>query len=75
MNHKRGKKFCYFKANKIEEIDYKDVALLKKYINDNGQIVPSRVTGTSAKYQRMLRTAINRARFLSLIPYCDQHKI
>ena len=55
------KKVCYFTKNKIEYIDYKDVELLKKFISANGKITPRRVTGTSAKYQRMLTTAIKRA--------------
>ncbi|MDE5030091.1 30S ribosomal protein S18, partial [Francisella tularensis subsp. holarctica] len=55
------------------EIDYKDVNKLKAYINETGKIVPSRVTGTSAKYQRQLATAIKRDRFLALLPYCDRH--
>ena len=70
----RRKKFCRFKAEGIEKIDYKDINLLKNYIMENGKIVPSRITGTSAKYQRQLATAIKRARFLALIPYCDAHK-
>ena len=63
------KKVCYFTKNKIEYIDYKDVELLKKFISANGKITPRRVTGTSAKYQRMLTTAIKRARQLALLPY------
>lgn len=66
-------KFCRLKANKIKEIDYKDTTMLSEYVADNGRITPSRITGTSAKYQRMLTTAIKRARFLSLLPYCDRH--
>ena len=65
------KKVCYFKKNKIEYIDYKDVELLKKFISPNGKITPRRVTGTSAKYQRMLETAIKRARQMALLPYID----
>ncbi|EDX27426.1 ribosomal protein S18 [Francisella tularensis subsp. novicida FTG] len=57
----------------MKEIDYKDVNKLKAYITETGKIVPSRVTGTSAKYQRQLATAIKRARFLALLPYCDRH--
>ena len=56
------RKVCYFTKNKIEYIDYKDVELLKRFISPNGKITPRRVTGTSAKYQRMLSTAIKRAR-------------
>ena len=63
------KKVCYFTKNNIKYIDYKDVELLSKYISSNGKIVPRRVTGTSAKYQRMLATAIKRARQMALLPY------
>ena len=63
------KKVCYFTKNKIESIDYKEVELLKKFISANGKITPRRVTGTSAKYQRMLTTAIKRARQMALLPY------
>ena len=70
----RRKKYCRFKAEGIESIDYKDINLLKNYIMENGKIVPSRITGTSAKYQRQLASAIKRARFLALLPYCDSHK-
>jgi small subunit ribosomal protein S18 len=69
----RRKKFCYFTSNKIEQVDYKDVYLLKKFITENGKIVPSRITGTKARYQRQLATAIKLARFLALLPYCDKH--
>ncbi|MEW8396217.1 MAG: 30S ribosomal protein S18, partial [Candidatus Thiodiazotropha sp.] len=55
------------------EIDYKDLNLLKAYISESGKIVPSRITGTKAKYQRQLATAIKRARYLALLPYTDQH--
>lgn len=69
----RKKKFCRFSAEGFKEIDYKDAELLKSYITETGKIIPSRITGTSAKFQRMLATAIKRARFLALIPYTDQH--
>ena len=69
----RKKKFCRFSAESFTEIDYKDGELLKGYITETGKIIPSRITGTSAKYQRMLATAIKRARYLALIPYTDQH--
>ncbi len=69
----RRKKFCYFTSNKIEEIDYKDIYLLKKFITESGKIVPSRITGTKARYQRQLANAIKIARFLALLPYCDKH--
>ncbi len=71
--HFRRKKFCYFTSNKIEEIDYKDVHLLKKFITESGKIVPSRITGTKARYQRQLAKVIKLARFLALLPYCDKH--
>ena len=69
----RRRKYCRFTAEGIEQIDYKDLEILKAYITETGKIVPSRITGTSAKYQRQLATAIKRARFLSLLPYTDNH--
>lgn len=69
----RRRKFCRFTAAKIKKIDYKDLAILRGFITESGKIVPSRITGTKARYQRQLATAIKRARFLSLLPYCDQH--
>jgi small subunit ribosomal protein S18 len=69
----RRKKFCYFTSNKLNEVDYKDVHLLRKFITENGKIVPSRITGTKAKFQRLLALAIKRARFLALLPYTDKH--
>ena len=62
-------KACYFKKNNITVIDYKDLELLKRFISANGKIIPRRVTGTGAKYQRMLATAIKRARQMALLPY------
>ena len=70
----RRRRFCRFTAEGVKQIDYKDVNLLKNYITETGKIVPSRITGTSAKYQRQLSTAIKRARFLALLPYTDSHK-
>ena len=69
----RRKRFCRFTAEGVEEIDYKDLATLKEYITETGKIIPSRITGTRANYQRQLATAIKRARFLALLPYTDQH--
>ncbi len=69
----RRKRFCRFTAEGVKEIDYKDVATLKNYISETGKIVPSRITGTKARYQRQLAKAIKRARFLALLPYCDRH--
>ena len=73
-NMRRRKKVCYFTKNNIETIDYKDVELLKKFISERGKIFPRRVTGTSAKYQRMLTTAIKRARHMALLPYVVDEK-
>lgn len=73
-NYFRRRKFCRFTAEGVQEIDYKDIGLLKNYVTENGKIVPSRITGTNAKYQRQLSTAIKRARFLALLPYTDSHK-
>lgn len=69
----RRKKFCRFTADGVDKIDYKDIATLKNYVTENGKIVPSRITGTKARYQRQLSTAIKRARFLALLPYTDSH--
>lgn len=70
----RGKrrKVCYFTSNNITHIDYKDVDLLKKFISERGKILPRRVTGTSAKYQRQLTVAIKRARQIALLPYVTE---
>ena len=69
----KRRKFCRFTAEKIEWIDYKDVDVLKDFINENGRIIPARITGTKAGYQRQLSDAIKRARFLALLPYTDLH--
>ena len=69
----RRRKFCRFTAENVKEIDYKDLNLLKAYVSETGKIVPSRITGTSAKYQRQLAQAVKRARFLALLPYSDGH--
>jgi small subunit ribosomal protein S18 len=68
----RRKKFCKFTAEGAAEIDYKDVVTLRNYITETGKIVPSRITGTSAHYQRMLAIAIKRARYLAFLQYTDQ---
>ena len=68
-NYFRRRKFCRFTAEGVQEIDYKDVATLKNYITEAGKIVPSRITGTRAKYQRQLARAIKRSRYLALLPY------
>jgi small subunit ribosomal protein S18 len=69
----RRRKFCRFTAEGVKEIDYKDIATLKNYITETGKIVPSRITGTHARYQRQLSTAVKRARYLALLPYTDHH--
>ena len=69
----RRKKFCKFTADGVTHIDYKDLNTLRQYVTETGKIVPSRITGTRARFQRQLSTAIKRARFLALIPYTDGH--
>ena len=69
----RRKKYCRFTAEGVTEIDYKDLTTLRQYVTETGKIVPSRITGTKARYQRQLSTAIKRARFLALVPYTDLH--
>ncbi len=70
----RGKrrKVCYFTVNNITYIDYKQVDLLKRFISERGKILPRRVTGTSAKYQRQLTVAIKRSRQMALLPYTTE---
>lgn len=69
----RRKKFCRFTVEGVKEIDYKDLDTLKDFVTEQGKIIPSRITGTKAHYQRQLSTAIKRARFLALLPYTDLH--
>jgi len=69
----RRRRYCRFTAEGVKEIDYKDINTLKGYITETGKIVPSRITGTKAKYQRQLSRAIKRARYLALLPYSDAH--
>jgi small subunit ribosomal protein S18 len=69
----RRRKFCRFTAENIKQVDYKDIGILKDFINENGKIIPARITGTTARYQRQLSVAIKRARFLALLPYTDVH--
>ncbi|NND45022.1 MAG: 30S ribosomal protein S18 [Xanthomonadales bacterium] len=71
--HFRRRKYCRFTAEEVNEIDYKDVNLLKEYVGESGKIVPSRITGTKARYQRQLASAVKQARFLALLPYTDNH--
>lgn len=69
----RRRKFCRFTAEGVKQIDYKDLDTLKAYISETGKIVPSRITGTKAKYQRQLASAVKRARYIALLPYTDSH--
>ncbi|NDE93429.1 MAG: 30S ribosomal protein S18 [Betaproteobacteria bacterium] len=69
----RRRKFCRFTAEKAEWIDYKDIEVLKEFVNETGKIIPARITGTTAGFQRQLTSAIKRARFLALLPYTDNH--
>ncbi len=70
----RRKKYCRFTAEGVKEIDYKDLGMLKGYVSESGKIIPSRVMGTKARYQRQLAKAIKYARFLALMPYTDNHQ-
>ena len=72
QRNKKRRKVCYFTQNKMTKIDFKDVDLLKKFVTDRGKILPRRVTGTSAKYQRMLAVAIKRARHMALLPFVKE---
>ena len=69
----KRRKFCRFTAEGVKQIDYKDIDVLKDFIQENGKIMPARITGTKARYQRQLSTAIKRARYLALLPYTDLH--
>ncbi len=68
----RPRKQCYFRKNKITFIDYKDVNLLRRFLTDRGKVLPRRITGTSALYQRMLVVAIKRSRQAGLLPFCGE---
>lgn len=75
MNYKRRggrRKVCYFTKNNITHIDYKDIELLKRFVSEKGKILPRRVTGTCAKYQRQLAIAIKRSRQMALMPYVTE---
>jgi small subunit ribosomal protein S18 len=69
----KRKKFCRYTAANVEQVDYKDVDTLKDFVQENGKIMPARLTGTKAHYQRQVDTAIKRARYLALLPYTDLH--
>lgn len=66
---RRRRKVCFFTSNGITHIDYKDVDMLRKFVSERGKILPRRVTGTNAKYQRKLTVAIKRARQMALLPF------
>lgn len=68
------KKLCYFRTCKADYVDFKDANLLRRFIAENGKILPRRVTGTSAKFQRLVCTAIKRARYMALLPHSGNHK-
>lgn len=70
----KRRKFCRFTAEGVKQIDYKDVDILKDFVQENGKIMPARITGTKAHFQRQLDTAIKRARYLALLPYTDLHR-
>jgi len=69
----KRRRYCRFTAEGIKQVDYKDVSLLKDFINENGRIIPARITGTKARFQRQLSVAVKRARFLALMHYTDLH--
>ena len=69
----KRRKFCRFSAANVAQVDYKDVDTLRDFIQENGKIIPARLTGTKAIYQRQLDSAIKRARFLALLPFTDNH--
>lgn len=69
QGNRKRKKVCQFCADKIEHIDYKDTARLRKYISERAKILPRRITGTCAKHQRQVTIAVKRARQIALLPY------
>ena len=69
----KRRRYCKFTVEGVKEIDYKDLNTLKNCVTETGKIVASRISGTKARYQRQLATAIKRARYLALMPYCDSH--
>ena len=71
----KRKRFCRFTVANVEEVDYKDIDVLRDFIAENGKIIPARLTGTRAFYQRQVNTAIKRSRFLAMFPYSDHHRV
>jgi small subunit ribosomal protein S18 len=71
-DRRKKRRQCNFCADKIENIDYKDLGRLRRYITERGKILPRRITGNCANHQRQLTTAIKRARFMALLPYTSE---
>lgn len=71
---RRKKQYAFGAAGEENAIDYKNIELLGEFVTETGKIVPSRITGTSAKNQRQITTAIKRARYIALMPFCDAHE-
>lgn len=71
----RRKKIHSLSERSVEEVDYKNVEQLKEYMTESNRIIPSRITGVKAKYQRKIMKSIKIARYLGMIPYCDNHKL
>jgi small subunit ribosomal protein S18 len=68
------RKICRLCKDKVKSLDYKDVSLLHNYVTDRGKIVPSRISGACAKHQRMVSTAVKRARYMALLPYAGKSR-
>ena len=68
----KKKKYCRFRKARIKFIDYKDPEFLKKFLNEQGKILPRRITGTSVKFQRKVATAVKRARHIAILPYSSK---
>ena len=71
FHRKPKRKVCAFCVDKVTDIDYKDIAKLRRYVSERGKIVPRRVSGNCAKHQRQLTTAVKRARQIAILPYAD----
>ncbi|MEN6462716.1 MAG: 30S ribosomal protein S18 [Syntrophomonas sp.] len=71
-DRRKKRRQCNFCADKIENIDYKDLGRLRRYVTERGKILPRRITGNCANHQRQLTTAIKRARFMALLPYTSE---
>ncbi|SCN47260.1 30S ribosomal protein S18 [methanotrophic endosymbiont of Bathymodiolus puteoserpentis (Logatchev)] len=71
---RRKKHFAFGTPGEANAIDYKNIEMLNEFVTETGKIVPSRITGTSAKHQRQITNAIKRARYIALVPFCDAHE-